>query len=254
MLTVQRRDLILKMVGERSFVSVADLAALLDVSEVTVRKLLNDLDRQGLLRRARGGAISLTVPMRETDLRTKEKTNTSEKRAIAQKAYQLIDDQDTVFLDAGSTTLELARLIRDGQKRGITVATNAVNLAVELLDCYDIEVILIGGHLRHDVVSCVGPLAEISIGALHFDKAFMGANNVSLKQGATTPKLIEGQFKQRAIEASTNVYLICDSSKFGSASLSKICPVERFDAIITDPGLPQQFRKDLVAAGINLII
>lgn len=254
MLTAERKNLILKIVNERSFVSVIDLAGLLKVSEVTIRKLLNDLDHQGALRRTHGGAISIVIPMRESDFRVKEKTNTSEKQIIARKAYELIEEEDTIFLDAGSTTLELARQIREGRKRRITVVTNAVNLAVELLDCYDIEVILIGGHLRHDVVSCVGPLAEMSLGALHFDKAFMGANNVSLQHGATTPKLIEGKFKQQAIESATKAYLLCDSSKFNSASFAKICPLDRFNAIITDSGVPEKTHQELSAAGITVII
>ncbi len=250
MLNVERKNAILKIVDEQSAVTVNDLARTLNVSEVTVRKLLNSLARQGTLRRTRGGAVSLSVPVRENDLRTKEKTNIHKKKAIARAAYALIDDYDTVLLDAGSTTLELVKYIRNGNKRNITVVTNALNIALELLDSYDIEVIIIGGHLRHSVVSCVGPLAEKAIASMYFDKAFIAANHVSLRHGATTPKLAEGQFKQDAINASGKSFLLCDSSKFGGASTAKICPLSAFTHIITDTDLPLKMQDELRRANI----
>lgn len=254
MLTVEKKNIILKLIDEHSVVSVSNLTELLNVSEVTVRKMLNNLARQGALRRTRGGAVSLSVAVRESDLRTKERTNVNKKKAIARKAFELIEDNETIFLDAGSTTLELGKKIRNGDKRNITVVTNALNIALELLDSYDIEVIVIGGHLRHGVVSCVGPLAEQAIASLYFDKAFIGANNVSLRHGATTPKLAEGQFKHDATKAAGKKFLLCGSSKFGSASMAKICPIEDFDAVITDSDLPAKMRNELGKAGVNLIL
>jgi DeoR/GlpR family transcriptional regulator of sugar metabolism len=254
MLTLEKKNLILQRLDEQMSVTVSGLAQALAVSEVTVRKMLNELARQGALRRTRGGAVSLSVPVRETDLRTKEKTNIRKKKAIARAAFDLIADYETIFLDAGSTTLELARLIRNSGKRNITVVTNALNTAFELLDSYDIEVIVTGGQLRHDVVSCVGPLAEQTVSSLHFDKAFIGANNVSVPHGATTPQVTEGQFKRVAMNMASKRFLLCDSTKFSSSSLMKICSLELFTAVITDSGLSLAVQKDFRQAGIPLLL
>ncbi|MDR1934864.1 MAG: DeoR/GlpR family DNA-binding transcription regulator, partial [Candidatus Accumulibacter sp.] len=221
---------------------------------VTVRKMLNELARKGALRRTHGGAVSLSVPVRETDLRTKEKTNIRQKRAIARAAFDLIKDYESVFLDAGSTTIELARLIGNGGKRNVTVITNALNIALALLDSPDIAVVVAGGQLRHDVGSCVGPLAEQAVGSLSFDTAFIGANNVSLEHGATTPQIVEVQFKRVAARAAARRFLLCDSSKFSGASMMKICPLEEFSAVITDSDLSPAVRNDLNQAGIPLIL
>lgn len=254
MLTLEKKNLILQLVEKHSVVTVSNLAEVLGVSEVTVRKLLNNLSRQGLLRRTHGGAVSLSVPVRENDLQSKERTNVRKKRDIARKAYELIADYDTVFLDAGTTTLELARLIRNGSKRNISVITNGMNVAAELLEAWDIELMLVGGRVRHDVVSCVGPAAEAMVSSLVFDKSFVAANNLSLEHGVTTPHQTEAAFKRAAFEAGRQRILLCDSSKFGSSSMSKIRPLRDFDSIITDSGLDAGLRESFRAAGAALII
>lgn len=254
MLHLERKNLILKLVNERSAVSVADLTNVLDVSEVTIRKMLNTLARQGALRRTHGGAVSLSVPVREHDQKSKERTNTAQKRAIARAAYTLINPQDTVFLDAGSTTLELMRQIRDGSTRDITVVTNALNLAMELQETPDIALIVIGGELRHGMGSCIGSLAQTAIRSLCFDKAFIAANHISLEYGATTPNPSEGLLKLEAVNAATNAYLLCDSSKFSGASLTRVCPLARFTAVITDNELDPHMASALRELSIPLVL
>lgn len=254
MLHLERKNLILKMVNERSAVSVADLTAVLDVSEVTVRKMLNTLARQGALRRTHGGAVSLSVPVREHDQKSKERTNTTQKRAIAREAYRLIEPQDTVFLDAGSTTLEIMRQIRDGNTRDITVVTNSLNLAIELQETPDINLIVIGGELRHGMGSCIGPLAQAAVRSLCFDKAFIAANHVSMEFGATTPNPTEALLKLEAVNAAANAYLVCDSSKFSGASLSRMCPLARFAAVITDNALDADTATSLRGHNISLTL
>lgn len=254
MLTVERRNLILKMLDDQSSVSVAELSEILEVSEVTVRKMLNELDKQGCLRRTRGGAVSLSVAVRERDEHEKEQQNTKEKKAIAKLAYSMIDDSDTVYLDAGSTTLELVKLIRNGNKRNITVVTNALNIAMELIDSYDIELVIIGGNVRHKIMSCVGCLAEKAVESMCFDKAFMGTNSLSLETGVTTPNLTEAQIKRCVIEASRQAVLICDTTKFGKVSMARICPLERFGAVVTDWRIPNKLKQGILGAGINLVV
>lgn len=254
MLTTERKTTILHILDEHSSVTVNRLTETLGVSEVTVRKMLNNMARKGLLRRTHGGATSLSAPVREYDMQAKEKSHTREKKDIARAAFECINDYDAVFLDAGTTTLELARLIRNERKRNITIITNAVNIAMELLDARDIEVMVIGGSLRHDVISCVGPAAEAMVDNLVFDKAFMGANNVSPEHGATTPDQTEASFKRRVSAAAREVFLLCDASKFTGSSMSRIRPVQDFTGIITDNSLSQPHREALRAAGANLIM
>lgn len=254
MLAFDRKTHILQILQEESSVSVALLSSRLSVSEVTVRKMLNSLARQGLLRRTRGGAVNIAVASRENDLHTKAKTNTRQKKDIARKAYEFIADNETVYIDAGTTTLELVRLLRGGNKRNVSVVTNALNIAVELIDVRDLEVILTGGKLRHGVVSCVGPLATASVASLVFDKAFIGANHISLEHGPTTPDLNEAEIKRSAAASSIASYLLCDSSKFGGVSMAKIVPLESFTAIITDDGLSPNLRTAFSEANINLIL
>jgi DeoR/GlpR family transcriptional regulator of sugar metabolism len=254
MLNIERKNLILEMLCAKQSVTVAELAAALGVSIVTVRKMLTALDRQGLLRRTRGGAVSAAMPFRELALTDKLNEARREKQAIATRAYDLIEDQESLYLDAGSTTLELARLIKKGPKRKLTLATNAINLVTELLDAPDLRVVLTGGELRHSVVSCIGPLAEAAIQGLHFDKAFIAANHVSLSFGPSTPVPAEAQVKRSAIEAASAAYLLCDSSKFGGASLVRIAPLSAFAAVISDSGLNEGHRHEFARAGIPLLL
>ncbi|GHT48365.1 DeoR family transcriptional regulator [Spirochaetia bacterium] len=254
MLYLERQNKILRLLDENMSVSVNDLVQKLKVSSVTVRKMLGAMARQGLLQRTRGGAVSYAMSFRELSFLDKTNTNVSEKKAIAKVAYAMINDQETIYLDAGTTTHELVRLIKNGKKRNLVVVTDAMNIASELLYAHDINLILSGGELRPGVISCVGPIAEQALEALHFDKTFLGANNVSLKFGASTPNLLEARMKICAIKNSEKTYLLCDSSKFAGASMAKICPLDTFNAIITDNHLETKIRSEFKKAKIKLII
>jgi DeoR/GlpR family transcriptional regulator of sugar metabolism len=254
MLNIERKNMILETIKAKQAVTVAELSTTLGVSIVTVRKMLTALERQGLLRRTHGGAVSTAMPFREPAVADKLNEAKREKQAIAARAYDLIEDQETIYLDAGTTTLELARLIKKGAKRNLVLVTNAINLVAELLDTPDIKVVLTGGELRHSVISCVGPLAETSIRGLHFDKAFIAANNVTVGFGPSTPIPAEAQVKRSAIESATAAYLLCDSSKFGAASLVSIAPLTVFTAVITDSGLDEKYRIEFADAGLQLFL
>ena len=254
MMTVERKNMILKMLDEQSSVSVTELSGKLAVSEVTVRKMLNDLDKQGCLRRTRGGAVSLSVALRESGEREKERQNIREKKAIARLAYDLIDDADTIYLDAGSTTLEIVKLIRNGNKRNIVVVTNTLNIVTELIDSYDINLVFIGGNVRHKIMSCVGPLAERAVEGMCFDKVFMGTNSLCLEMGVTTPNLTGAQIKRKVIEVSRQAILVCDATKFGKVTMARICPLDRFSSIITDWRIPRALAKEILDANVHLVI
>lgn len=253
MLNIERNNKIIQLINERQSVSVNELIEIIGVSGVTIRKILNDLDKKGLIRRTRGGAISLHVPIIEATEKEKERKNIKEKKEIASVAYDIISDHDTIFLDAGSTTLEIVRCIKNGNKRNITVVTNAINIANELMICPDIEVIVAGGLLRHNIMSCVGGFTENILENLNFDKVFIGANSVSSFAGVTTPNLLEAQVKRTTLKHSKKNILVCDSSKFGLTSMCKICMLDELDMVITDDALDTNEKNKLIASGVNLV-
>lgn len=254
MLTAERKRHILELLQEKDSVSVAELSASFNVSEVTIRKILNELDGYGYLKRTRGGAVSLSTSNSEFEEKEKEKTNIDEKKAAAREAYNYIEDGDTIFLDAGSTTLELVRLIKNGNKRNIVIVTNAINIAYEMTDAEDIDLILIGGCVRHRILSCVGSIAERAIEGLYFDKLFLGANSIDIVHGVTTPNIYEAQVKQRMLKSTKEVILISDYSKFGKISLSKICPVEAINHLITDSKTPEEYINQIRDLGVKVTI
>ncbi|MFY9282968.1 MAG: DeoR/GlpR family DNA-binding transcription regulator [Miniphocaeibacter sp.] len=254
MLNLERTNLVLQLLEENDSVTVKQLSKVFDVSEVTSRKILNEMDSKGLLKRTRGGAVNIDYPVIERDEDYKEKLNVSEKKSIAKKAYELINDHENLFIDAGSTTLELVRLIKYGTKRNITIITNALNIAYELRASYDIEVIFIGGVLRHKIMSCVGGIAENIINDFNFDKLFLGINSIDLKFGISTPNLYEAQIKKKMIQSSQKSILLCDSTKFGLKSMSRICSIEDIDLIITDNKLKNKYINGLKEMGIKYIL
>lgn len=253
-LTEERKRAILDILQEKTAVSVGELSDLFNVSDVTIRKLLNELDSFGFLKRTRGGAVSLSTSIREFGEKEKEKKNIKEKQAIARIAYDYINDGDTVFLDAGSTTLELVRLIKNGSKRNIVVVTNAINLAVELIEAEDIELILIGGNVRHQIFSCVGSITERAIESLFYDKVFMGANSIDFEHGITTPNIFEAQVKQIMLKSAKEKILLADFSKFNQTSLAKVCPVSTIDLMITDHNLKAENIEQIRDLGVNIVV
>ena len=253
-LTEERKRAILDILQEKTSVSVGELRDLFNVSDVTIRKILNELDDYGFLKRTRGGAVSLTTSIREFEEKEKERKNTAEKKAIAKKAYEQIEDGETAFIDAGSTTLELIRLIKNGNKRNIVVITNAINLAVEMIDAEDIDLILIGGNVRHRILSCVGGLAERAIESLFFDKVFLGANSIDIKHGVTTPNTYEAQVKQQMLKSAKEKIVLADYSKFNEATLAKVCPIDSIDLLITDWNLEAGYIKQIGELGVKVIV
>ena len=153
MVAQERRNYILRQLEEKSSVTVAELSGALALSEVTVRKLLMAMEREGRLKRTWGGAVCAHGSLRELSHREKEALHLEEKKAIARAAYDCIADGEAVFLDCGTTTIQLARLIIAGPKRGVMVCTNAINIAMELARAPDIHSIVIGGELRGNILS-----------------------------------------------------------------------------------------------------
>jgi len=249
----ERQAKILEYIEEHRKATVAQLCLHFGVSSATIRNDLRDLENRRLIIRTHGGAMVKTKTGFELDSNQKQVQNLEAKRRIAQAAVRQIEDGDTVLLDTGTTTLELARLLAD--KRNLTVVTNDLEIARLLEGGDSLQVVLMGGILRkgfHCTVS-YGNSQRQALEGLSVDKAFMGVNSFTLKRGASTPDIRHAETKKSMIAIATTVILLCDSSKFGRTSFVQFARSEEIDLIITD-GLPEAEQRKLEENGIQVII
>jgi len=251
--TVERRKKILSMLETNGQVFVHELSEEFNVSEVTIRNDLELFESKGLLIRSRGGAMLVenTVGM-DYRLSDKDKINYHEKIRIGKKAAELVNSGETIILDSGTTTLEIAKNLN--ANKSINVITNALNIANELLKVPDINVIVPGGTLRKNSHSLVGPLAEKSMRHFYVDKVFLGVDGFDPTEGAFTPNIEEASLNQTMIDISREVILVADYSKFKRKSLAFICPPKKIDIVITDDKISPEDKNWLLDQGIQVII
>lgn len=213
--------MILTKLNAENFVTLEALVELLGSSESTIRRDLDELEAAGKLRRVHGGAERLTSLSYEEDNQQKSIKNIQEKTALAQKACQLIHDDDVIFIDAGTTNEILVRLLA---KTNITVVTNSIHHAAKLVEA-KIPTLIIGGRVKHSTDASVGQLAINQIGMLNFNKAFLGMNGVD-ETCLTTPDPEEAVVKQTIIQNAKTTYILADVSKIGQYSFVKVAPLE----------------------------
>lgn len=244
----RRRDQILAHLGAHDRTSVSDLSQLLGVSEVTVRKDLDLLEAQGLLTRVHGGAVVSGRGRLELYFAAREQEHLDEKRRIGQAAAALIRSGQRIFLDASTTALQVARLIKD--REDLVVVTNGLYTALELNFCAGITTIVVGGTMRRRSSSLVGSLNYNSLQRLRVDLGMFGARGVTAQDGLMESEMDEAQLKQQMVSASGVVVGIVDSSKFGVVSFSAFALPHEIDRIITDEGAPDAVVGALRARGV----
>lgn len=227
----ERHAQILNMLQQKSKLYVADLCAHFSVSPATIRNDLRELEGRRMLKRTHGGAIPLEKAAFEPTT-SKRIGNREHKRSIAAYAATLVEEGDTIALDAGTTTMELAKCL--AQRSDITVLTNDVRIASYLENNSSMTVVLIGGILRHGLGCSVGPIATAAISQLNVDKAFLGANAYSINKGFSTPDLQQAEVKKALIRCAAETIVLCDSSKFGRVSFVKFASEHEVDRLITD--------------------
>lgn len=252
MLNEERRRLVLKILDHDGRVLVGDLARQFRTSQVTIRKDLDLLQAQGRIHRTHGGAL----PARESalddpTLREKEKLSRREKLLIAAAAVRMVKEGQVVILDSGTTTTAIAHALRKFEN--LTIITNAVNIAAELSGS-SLEVILTGGTLRKNSVSLVGPIAEETLRRLNADILFLGVDGFDVRQGLSTPNLLEAKVNRAMMDVSRITVVVCDSSKFGRRSLSAIAPTSAIHHLITDRGVSRADLAALKKAGIQVTV
>lgn len=252
MLNEERRAIILELLQEQGRVEVRDLSRRFSTTEATVRSDLKALQALGLVKRAHGGAIRLDAVAVDPSLREKAKLHAEEKRRIGIAAAALVEDGDTIILDSGTTTRQIATNIKN--RRGLTVITNGINIASELIGAPGIQLILLGGTVRASSNSVVGQFAVGMLRQLSADRLFLGADACDLGFGLTTPNLEEAAVNQAMIQIAREKIVVADASKFGRRSLARIVSLFEMDAIITDASLPAPVQDELTARGVRVVI
>ena len=252
--TVSRRIKILESLKTHGQVNVNELSETLGVTGVTIRNDLAQLEKKRVLIRARGGAIKMEQNFADEDypLSDKQKKHLQEKKEIGKRAAELIDENDTIILDSGSTTCELAKNLK--KFNGLTVITNALNVATILAEYNNVNVIVPGGVLKKNSLSLIGILAERGFKDYFCDKLFLGVDGFDLDFGISTPDPEEAHLNKNMIEISKEVIVVTDSSKFQRRGLVLIAPVHKINTVVTDKNITQESKDKLESLGIKVII
>lgn len=252
MLPTSRRDKILEVLQEDGSAKVLDLARLFKVTEVTIRQDLEKLEREGLINREHGGAYIKNVKDQVAAFSIVHQENLDKKEMIATKCLEFIEAGDTIILDSGSTTTEVAKKLRG--RKDLTVITNALNIALLLGAEPGIEVIVTGGEFKPPTFSLTGQKAADFFKGLHVQKLFLATAGISLKAGLTYPSISDLVVKKAMIDAAEKTFLVADSTKMGKAAFASLGALSLIDYIITDAGIDEKHQQVLKDNEIELII
>ncbi len=252
MLANHRRDKIIDLLREDGSAKVLDLAKIFKVTEVTIRQDLEKLDKDGLIIREHGGAYLKNIKDQVQKFSLSHQENLDKKELIAAKCLDFIESGDTIILDSGSTTTEVAKKLK-GIKR-LTVITNALNIALMLGAEPGIEVIVTGGEFKPPTLSLTGQKAADFFKGLHVQKLFLATAGISLKAGLTYPSISDIVVKKAMIEAAETTYLLADSTKIGKAAFASLGALSLIDFIITDAKIEKKYKQIFHDNEIELII
>jgi DeoR family transcriptional regulator of aga operon len=246
----ERLSLILERLSQTGSVGVSGVATELGVSTASVRRDLQLLEEQHLLSRTHGGAVA-NATVYELPLRYRSGSHKGEKRRIAALAAERVDDTvATVGMTGGTTTTEVARRLAD--RLGLTVVTNALNIASDLALHPDIKLIVTGGTARSESYELVGPLAESTLAGLNLDIVVVGVDGISIGGGLTTYHEVEAATNRAMIGRARRVIVVADGSKVGKLALARICDVEAVDELITDASADAAELARLEATGVTV--
>ena len=252
MLPNQRREKIFEMIKEDGSAKVVELARIFKVTEVTIRQDLEKLETEGLIVKEHGGAYLKNVEDQVRNITLVHQENLDKKEMIAQKCLEFIESGDTIILDSGSTTTEIAKKLK-GMKN-LTVITNALNIALLLGAEPGIEVIMTGGEFKPPTLSLTGQKAADFFKGLNVQKLFLATAGISLKSGLTYPSISDIVVKKAMIDAAETTYLVADSTKIGKSALASLGALSLIDYIITDDGIEEKHKQVFKDNDIEVII
>ena len=249
---IERLDAIRSHLYANGFSTIQSLADSVGASLATIRRDLQILERDGAVDRVHGGAKIAEGSAVEVAFQERIKRNISAKRAIATAAYALLTPHTAIFLDAGTTVLQLARLIRVNPLP-LRIFTNGLAVAQEFLNVSDLEVVLLGGQLRSENASLVGPQAEAMLDSIWFDQLFLGASAIGPDSAIYSVDGAEAHLNKCMLTRSAHRFVLADSSKFGTMATYKVASLSS-TRVITDAKLPAQWHRQLEEAGVEITI
>lgn len=255
MLPGERRHKIVELLMENKAITVKYLCDILETSEATIRRDLSTLESEGKLERTHGGAVLTddTIKLNyEESFYQKESKFSSKKSKIAQKAFEFLKENDTIILDSGTTTLELARLIGESTIE-ITVITNATTVSRLISNNPNVELMVVGGKVRLNTLATVGSIAVETLRRFKVDKTFLAVNGVTLESGLTTPDLEEAEVKKTMLLSGVERFLLVDHSKFKKVAMCQIAPISMVDYIITDQDTDEKIIHQFRSNDIKII-
>jgi DeoR/GlpR family transcriptional regulator of sugar metabolism len=250
----ERQEQIAKMVADAGRVRVADLATTFGVSPVTIRKDLLVLEGEGRLVRTHGGGIAPRSTSRpEPAFEVRERLQRDEKWRIGAAAAALVEDGDSIVFDASTTALYMARHLKErGAWHQLTVVTNSIRIALELAGQVGITVLMLGGRVRSEALSVVGPLGDGVFRRVNVQKAFVGAVGLTMEAGLSDAMEEEAQIKRSMVAAAREVYALVDHTKWGRTASATFCRPDRLTGIITDEDAPADMVDALRGLGIGI--
>jgi len=256
----RRRELARALVAERGFVRVAELSRAFGVTTVTARTDLDALERQGVIRRVHGGAVPAGAPgadrpEREPSFEEALEASVEPKRRIGEHVAGLVRSGQSVILDVGTTTLQVARALKlRTDLDDVVIFTNGLSIALELeSEIPRFQVVVTGGTLRPRQHSLVDPLAGSMLRDVHVDLAVIGCNGVDPVHGVTNANLPEAQVKALMLQRAARAVVVADGSKIGEVHLGRVGPVDAFDRLVTDASAPRPVVAELEEAGLAVV-
>lgn len=248
---INRKQLILKKLQTTSTCSITMLAEELDVSSMTIRRDINALETKGIVTLENGFVVLNSGSLFEYSISQKQTIYLEEKKRIAQKALEYINDGDSIFLDAGTTPNQLAGLLNS--KKNVLVLTHSLLVANSLANMSNIKLIMCPGEFRQASSAYMGPLTVEFISQFQIDTLFLGVDGISLDNGVSVPDIVDGYTKKCLIHNAKQVICIADSSKFGKNLLYGIAPLGEIDLIITDSNLDKKTSELFIKNNISFI-
>ncbi len=254
---IKRKEFIQTAVTSRGRISVPELVKKFGVSEVTVRRYLEELEKEGVLTRTYGGAVKTATEISPEFLFTeKSRRNLTEKKVIARAAVNFIQEGETIFLDSGTTPLEVSRILKE-RRLHLTVATTSLPVASELSPAEGIKVLLLGGFLRRELFDFFGPFSQEELGRLTFNQAFLGVDGISGREGLTTTDTVTARMEEAVMERSRKINILADHSKIGHIALipyGNIQGIAKTKRLITDSGAAAEELRSFKKMGLKVIV
>lgn len=251
MLQEERHKKILDQLKENNTLRIAQISEKLGVTPQTVRRDLSELEKAGFIKKVHGGAV-LNRTNIEPPYSKRASTSIPEKERIAEKAAEMVEDGDAIYIDIGTTTLLMAKKLK--LRKNLTVITNSLLVAIELAESPGIKVILSGGELRREELSLSGPISNQSIQNIFIDKAFIGVGGLSLKSGYTDFHINESEFRRMMIAHAKISYALADHSKINVVAIFKSADIHEIEVLITDEKIPTSILQVIKDKGVEVII